>query len=141
MDTHSELEPDWSSIRASSFGERLRHLRRNRPGFLTHEDCGRFPTIRSRRLTVSALCGCLEVHGYHIGRRTYRDIEADRYLPDDLVLFLDVISQCLRLSDREVEDLLRQVSYDILRDALGDVLAWEILTRGETEQRGGSTEL
>jgi hypothetical protein len=141
MATHGEMGWDWSSIRASSFGERLRHLRKDRPVPHQLEDDTPFCRVHGSRLSVSTLCGCMTVHGYRVGLRTYRDVEAGRCLPDDAVLFLDVVSQCLHLTDSDVEDLLRQLSYDILRDALGDMLTWEVFTRGEAEPGRGHTEL
>jgi hypothetical protein len=57
--------------------------------------------------------------GYSMSVAAYNEIENGLNIPRDAPRFLDVVAQCLLLSDDEKRDLERRMAYDILHARLG----------------------
>ena len=99
------------------FGSRIRQLRysfgertRSAPGA---------PALKMRP-SVETLITCMRDAGYQMSAAAYHEVEQGYNIPRDAGAFLDAVSQCLRLTWEEKEDLKRRLAYAILYSRLGD---------------------
>jgi hypothetical protein len=117
MKDRESSAPDSSDdLQLHTFGPLLREFREryverigsNRPGM---------PRIK---LTAQALIQCMEERGYKISSGSYSAVEAGTSFPRDIPAFVMAISKCLSLDDTELQQLIRRLTYDIVRSKLGD---------------------
>ena len=99
------------------FGSRIRQLRYSF-GERTRS-APNAPALKMRP-SVETLTNCMRDAGYQMSPAAYHEVEQGYNIPRDAGAFLDAVSQCLRLTEEEKEDLKRRLAYAILYSRLGD---------------------
>jgi hypothetical protein len=114
-----QIDPD----PPEGFGPLLRYYRETYPKRVGGPHAG--PEMH---LTAASVIAWLRDAGYKITPGSYSEIEAGRSIPHDAKEFLDVIQQCLKLSEREFAWLKYYLGRDVLRGKVGSY-ADEMLVR------------
>src|SRR5262249_35736070 len=104
-----------------SFGTMLYWLRVTYPQRVALAQPGM--PIPKKKLTQIELIECLERAGYSLSAATYSELESGSTFPRDAETFLQALSQCLTLTEKELSQLKRQLAYDIIRARLGENFA------------------
>jgi hypothetical protein len=116
---NSRKENDEISDATNTFGSMLRSYRESYSDRLreTHLEMPRV------KLTALALIECMQEAGYALTSGSYTQIENGSNFPHDPEQFLDTVTRCLLLNDKEYDRLARQLAHDVVRSRMGKKIA------------------
>lgn len=102
------------------FGRGLRYLRESYSRRMSGAGGG--PALESRT-SIQSVVNCLKALDYPISVAALSELENGINWPKDSLLFIDKVAICLRLTEREKDDLVERLAFDILFSRFGGELA------------------
>jgi hypothetical protein len=115
-----DTRPAVSQLRRTHFGARVKRLRRRRSTTARH-------SISTNREGHDTFLACMiatsEASRTRLDVHLYEAIEAGTVRPTNPAEFIRMLEVCLGLTQRERNQLLRQLAYDILVAELGEAAA------------------
>ena len=112
--------------RSTSFGQMLRIFRDEYPTRIGGSTPGT-PTPKMR-LTALALIECMRQSGYPITSGFFSEVESGASYPKDGQSFINAVSSCLQLSPMQQWQLTIQLSYDVVKNRLGEEIAIQMVS-------------